>query len=128
MNTTGQIQREMQFLAPVQAPHQAPTEFISRATWVGVLRYCIQRSGRDDYEVADAIHISHGYMSKVLKGTANLSGDRLLRFQEVTQCVAPTQWMAFHSGADLVMRDPAAARIAELERELDALKTQRRVA
>lgn len=122
MDTKGQTQREMQFFAPVQAPHQAPTEFISRATWVGVLRYCIQRSGFDDFEVADKLHISHGYMSKVLKGTGQLAGERLARFMAITQCIAPAQWVAHHAGADLVMRDPAKARIAELERELEQLR------
>lgn len=122
MDTIGQTQREMQFLASVPAPHMAPTEFISRATWVGVLRYCIQRSGFDDFEVADKLHISHGYMSKVLKGTGSLAGERLTRFMAITQCVAPAQWIAFHAGADIVMRDPAAARIAELERELEQLR------
>lgn len=122
MDTIGQTQREMPFFAPVQAPHQAPTEFISRATWVGVLRYCIQRSGLDDFEVADRLHISHGYMSKVLKGTASLAGDRLARFMAITQCVAPAQWIAHQAGADIVMRDPAAARIAELEREIEQLR------
>lgn len=122
MDTIGQTQREMPFLASVQAPHQAPTEFIGRATWVGVLRYCIQRSGFDDFEVADKLHISHGYMSKVLKGTGSMSGDRLARFMVITQCVAPAQWIAHHVGADIVMRDPAKARIAELERELSALR------
>jgi hypothetical protein len=109
-------------VAEVPAPHMAPVDFINRATWVGVLRYCVQRSGMDDYEIADKLDISHGYMAKVLRGTANLSGARLTRFMAITQCIAPAQWHAWHVGADLVMRDPAAARIAELERELQALK------
>lgn len=125
MDTFGQTQREMQFFASVPAPHQAPTEFISRATWVGVLRYCIQRCHLDDYEVADRLHISHGYMSKVLKGTGQLAGERLSRFMAITQCVAPAQWLAHQVGADIVMRDPAAARIALLEREIEQLRTAR---
>lgn len=39
-----------------------------------------------------------------------------------TNCAAPSQWLAFHMGADLVLRDPAKARIDALERELAALK------
>lgn len=122
MDTNRQIQREMGFLAALPAPHAAPIEFITQATWVGVLRYCVQRSGFDDYEIADALHISHGYMAKVLHGTANLAGERLTRFMQITRCIAPAQWMASHMGCDLVMRDPAAARIAELERELSDLR------
>ena len=122
MDTIGQTQREMPFLALAQAPHLAPNAFIERSTWVGALRYAIQRSGFDDFEVADRLHISHGYMSKVLKGTASLAGDRLTRFMAITQCVAPAQWIAHHAGADIVMRDPAKARIAQLERELEELR------
>lgn len=122
MDTNRQIQREMYPVLPVPAPHMADESFICAASWEGALRYCVQRSGLDQYEIADALHISHGYMAKVLKGTATLSGWRLIRFQQITQCVAPAQWMAFHSGASLTMRDPAAARIAELERELCQLR------
>ena len=122
MDTNRQIQRELYPVLAMPAPHQADEPFISAASWEGVLRYCVQRSGLDQYEIADKLHISHGYMAKVLKGTATLSGWRLIRFQQITQCVAPAQWMAYHSGAALVMRDPAAARIAELERELSSLR------
>lgn len=122
METNGQIQREMPFFSGVTPPHMADLSFIEAASFSGVLRYCIQRSGFDDYEVADRLHISHGYMSKVLKGTAGLHGDRLVRFMAITQCVAPSQWIAHHTGSDVVMRDPAKARIAELERELQQLK------
>ena len=122
MESNGQKQREMYPVSPVPKPHMAPEEFVAKASFVGVLRYCVQRSGLDDYEVADKLHISHGYMAKVLKGTATLSGDRLLRFMEVTQCTAPAQWYAFNVGGDIVLRDPAKARIAELERELNELK------
>lgn len=122
MDTIRQTQREMPFMSAVETPHVASHEFISRSTWVGVLRYCTQRTGLDDYEIADAIGISHGYMAKILKGTGNPSGNLLLKFQRFTRCVAPTQWQAYHMGADLVMRDPAKARIEELERELQELK------
>ena len=122
METKGQIQMEMPFFCGINSPHMADAAFIDAASFTGVLRYCIQRSGFDDYEVADRLHISHGYMSKVLKGTAGLHGDRLVRFMAITQCIAPSQWIAHHTGADVVMRDPAKARIAELERELQQLK------
>lgn len=122
MDSNGQIQREMPFLAEVRAPHQASADFIAKASDVGSIRYAAQLSGMDDYEVADALHISHGYMSKVLKGTAGLYGARLVRFMKVTGSLAPLQWLADQMGCDLVLRDPAKARIAELERELNELK------
>ena len=122
MDSIRQNQRELYPCATLPSPHQASVDFIARATWVGVLRYAVQRSGLDDYEVADRLHISHGYMAKVLKGTASLAGERLTRFMQITQCVAPAQWVAHHVGAELTLRDPAAARIAELERELATLR------
>lgn len=122
MESIRQTQRELYPCASLPSPHQAEGDFVGRATWVGVLRYAVQRSGMDDYEVADALHISHGYMAKVLKGTANLAGERLIKFMQITQCIAPAQWLAHHIGADLTQRDPAAARIAELERELATLR------
>jgi hypothetical protein len=118
-------QRELYPCAVVPAPHMAPLEFIAQASWAGVLRYCVQRCGSDDYEIADKLAISHGYMAKVLKGTAQLAGQRLTRFMEITQCVAPVQWQAYHVGADLVMRDPAAARIHALEAEIAKLREGR---
>ena len=121
METKGDqaVQREMPFMALIRDPHKADLSFIGLASWVGVLRYCIQRTGMGDYEVADKLHISHGYMSKVLKGTAGLHGERLVRFMAITQCIAPSQWIAHHTGCDLTMRDPAQARIQQLERELE---------
>lgn len=122
MESTGQIQREMPFLAEVRAPELASAHFIARANETGSIRYAAQRSGMDDYEIAEGLHISPGYMSKVMKGTAGLHGSRLVRFMKLTGSLAPLQWLADQMGCDLVLRDPAKARIAELERELDALK------
>lgn len=117
-----QAQREMPFFAQVKAPQIAPADFVSRSTWDGAIRYSTQRSGMDDYEIADSLHISHGYMSKVLKGTAGLYGSRLVRFMRITGSLAPLQWLADQMGCDIVQRDPAKARIAELERELQELR------
>lgn len=115
-------QREMPFFAAVQAPQIAPTEFVARSTWEGAIRYSTQRSGMDDYEIAEGLHISPGYMSKVMKGTAGLYGSRLVRFMKLTGSLAPLQWLADQMGCDIVQRDPAKARIQELERELENLR------
>lgn len=117
-----QVQRAMPFFAVVQPPQCAPCEFITRSTWEGAIRYSTQRSGMDDYEIADGIDISPGYMSKVLKGTASLGGKRLVKFMKLTGSLAPLQWLADQMGCDLVQRDPARTRIAELERELEQLR------
>ena len=117
-------QREMPFFAAVPVPHLAHSDFIGRSTWEGAIRYATQRSGMDDYEIADSLHISHGYMSKVMRGTAGLYGTRLVKFMKLTGSLAPLQWLADQMGCDLVQRDPAKARIQALERELEEARKQ----
>ena len=110
------------FLAEVRAPIKTDEGFIRRADSVGSLRIAAQQSGKDDFEIADDLHMSHGYMSKVLHGTAGLHGNRLVAFMRVTGSLAPLQWLAEQMGCDVVQRDSRAARIAELEAELQAMK------
>jgi plasmid maintenance system antidote protein VapI len=119
-------QRAMGFVAVVPPAHCASDEFISKASWAGVLRYAVQRSGMDDYEVAEKIHVSHGLMSRVLKGTAGIWGERLVLFMQTTGSIAPLQWMAEQMGFELRLKERSEkeilqARIAELEaKERDA--------
>jgi hypothetical protein len=115
-------QGEMPFLAEVQPPALADMQFITRASAEGALRYAIQRCGEDQYEIADDLNISHGYMSKVLKGTAGLYGKRLVAFMRRTGSLAPLQWLADQMGCDIVPRDSRAARIRELEQQLEEAK------
>lgn len=75
-----------------------------------------------DYQVADAISVSHGHMSKVLKGTANLSGKRLVKFMRETQSIAPLQWLAEQMGCDVVQRSAQ----AEVERLREKLREAER--
>jgi hypothetical protein len=110
----------MPFLASVGALGEADVGFVNRCSWEGALRYCVQRSGMDDFEVADEIPISHGYMCKVLKGTAGLWGRRLVKFMLATQCIAPLQWIAEQVGCDVVQRDPQQAEINRLRAALEA--------
>lgn len=46
---------------------------------------------------------------------------RLVAFMRVTNSLAPLQWMALQMGCELVVRDAQAARIAELQAELQQL-------
>lgn len=108
-------------IGEVPALSLAEDEFIGRCSWEGALRYSVQRSGRDDFEIADEVGISHSYMSKVLKGTAGLYGPRLIKFMRRTGCAAPGQWINHQIGAEMVMRNRQAARIAELTAELQRL-------
>jgi hypothetical protein len=113
----------MPFLCEVKGPQAVAGEFIARASWDGVLRLCVQWSGKDDYEVADEINISHGTMSKVLKGTAGLWGARLVKFMRTTENLAPLQWLADQMGCDVIRRAPL-----ESEVERSSARTPRRIA
>jgi len=117
----GASQREMGFLAEVKAPHLACDSFITQASWDGVIRYAVQRSGKDDYEVADEMNISHGYMSRVMRGTAGFTGARLVKLMRVTGSIAPLQWIADQMGYELKPKqsekEALKARLAQLEEE-----------
>ena len=110
------------FLAQVRRPALADPAFIRSAPAPAALRYAVQRSGKDDFEVADEINISHGYMSKVLKGTAGLHNARMVAFMRSTGSLAPLQWLAEQVGCDVVQRDSRAAEVAELQARLRELE------
>lgn len=109
-------------LVPDSSPVPADQSFIAVSSSVGAMRYAVQRSGMDDFEVADEVGISHSYMCKVLKGTAGLHGARLVRFMRVTKSLAPLQWMAEQLGCDVVQRDSRAAEVAALRARLQQLE------
>ncbi|ALV06676.1 hypothetical protein DES44_2153 [Roseateles depolymerans] len=106
-------------LPPLQLANVA---FIRRCSWDSSLRYAVQNSGADDYEVADDIPVSHSYMSKILKGTAGLHGQKLVTFMRRTRSLAPLQWLAEQMGAEIVLKDSQAQRIAALQAELRELQ------
>jgi hypothetical protein len=110
------------FLAAVRAPLRMADDLVARISDIGALRYSVQISGHDDFEVADEIGISHGYMSKVLKGTAGLYGRRLVRFMRATNSIAPLQWLAEQMGCDVVQRDARSAEVAALRARLNELE------
>lgn len=111
------VQGEMPWRGLAKDPQKADADFIARAAWDAVLRGCVQACGKDDYEVADEIHVSHGTMSKILKGTAGLSGARLIEFMRSTDTIAPLQWLADQMGCDVVRRAPLETEVERLKRE-----------
>jgi transcriptional regulator with XRE-family HTH domain len=122
--TTGNHrQGEMPFLAGVQPPLLLAAPLLSAASFSGCLNEAVRNSGMADQEIAERIHISHGYMSKFMRGVAQQWAKRLIAFMRVTNSLTPLQWMAHQMGCRLVMEDETArelaqarARVAELER------------
>ena len=121
METIENKQKEMPFFAPVEM-RDADPEVVAYMEFAAVMRWAIQQSGYDDFEVAEKLGITAGYMSKVLHGTAGLYGKRLVRFMQITGSLAPLQWLAEQMGCDVVQRSSQAARIAALEQELAEAK------
>lgn len=116
----------MPFLAAVQPLQLVPTQVISKASFNGALVEAARHSGMDDYEIADAIHVSHGYMSKFMRGVGQQWARRMVSFMRATNSLAPLQWLADQMGCDLVQRDPRAAKIKELEDQLEAMRRGQR--
>jgi hypothetical protein len=120
-------QGRLPLIGPVPSVSLADPDFIARSSWEGTLRFAAQRAGMDDFEIADHMSISHGYMSKVLKGVAGLYGRRLVRFMQITGSVAPLQWMADQMGYELKRKEPESElervkrQLAEAQRELRRL-------
>lgn len=116
-------QSEMAILAKVATMHTLDACVIVQASFNGCLVSAAQHSGKEDQEIADEIHICHGYMSRFMRGVGQQWAKRLVAFMRSTQSLAPLQWMAEQMGCDLVVRArisvelaAARARVAELER------------
>lgn len=116
-------QVEMPFLAGVAELQQVPHAVVAASSFNGCLIEAARYSGKEDQEIADEIHISHGYMSRFMRGVAQQWAKRLVAFMRATQSLAPLQWIANQMGCDITLRSvvsaelaAARARVAELER------------
>lgn len=109
-------------LAEVRPMDMLDEQLLARVSYDGALAEAMRSSGKDDWEVADEIHISHGYMSKFLRGQCRQWARRLVAFCRATRNLAPVQIIAHELGCDLVPRAPQLARIRELQAELAQLQ------
>jgi hypothetical protein len=109
----------------VQGAHMQllPATLVGRASFSGCLVEAARFCGLEDHQIAQAIHISPGYMSRFMRGVAQQWARRLVAFMRHTQSVAPLQWIADQMGCDITVRSmvhaelaAARARLAELER------------
>ena len=119
-------QHHLPLIGAISSRHALPMGVVTRATFSGCLTACLQHDGRNDAEVAMAIHISAGYMSKFIRSVGEAWAQRLVAFMRETQSIAPLQWIADQMGCDVVARTvsselaAARARVAELERQARA--------
>ena len=115
-------QAGLALVGSVPGPQVLDTFVVDRATFSGVLAEAARHSGLDDQQIAEELHICTGYMSRFMRGVAQQWAKRLVLFMRTTQSLAPLQWIASQMGCDVVQRSTAAARIRELEAELQDLR------
>lgn len=87
-------------------------QVVARASFSGVLSHAAQHSGMEDCDIADKIHISHGYMSKFMRSVGEQWAKRLIRFMRITGSLAPLQWIADQMGCDVTVRSVMSAELA----------------
>lgn len=117
-NTAGNhvvSQRDMGGVAQVRPLHALEPHIVAHGTFAGMLNECLRHDGREDQEIAAAIHISKGYLSKLLRSAWSAQAKRLIDFMRETRCVAPLQWLADQMGFELREKKTA------VERERDEL-------
>lgn len=119
-------QAELNLLGEVSAFQMLPTPLLSKTSFNGCLVEAARHSGLEDQDIAEAMHISAGYMSRFMRGVAQHWARRMVLFMRTTRSLAPLQKLADEMGCDIVPRAVNTARIRELEDELQRLKGQRR--
>lgn len=117
-------QGEMPFLAEVATMHMLELTVLPKTSFSGALVAAAQHSGREDWQIADAIPISHGYMSKFIRSVGEAWARRLIKYMRITQSIAPLQVIANEMGCDLVVRHRVAAEAAQLRARLAEIERQ----
>ena len=109
-------------MAPPPVPLSLlPAAAVAGASFSQVLQFAAHAAGRDDEDLAAAINISKGYMSRFMRGVGQQWAKRLVAFMRETNNLGPLQWMAQQVGCELVPRDSRAAEVAELRARLQEL-------
>ena len=116
-------QVELPLIGEAPSPALLDSDVVARASFNGCLAVAARRSGMEDQELADKLHISPGYMSRFMRGVAQQWAKRIVLFMRTTGSLAPLQWMAEQVGCDVTLRcavrreaDQLRARLVELER------------
>lgn len=111
--TTGKHwQTPLPLIGQVPSPSTLEHFVVQQATFSGVLNHAAKYSGMEDWDIADKIHISHGYMSKFMRTVGQQWAKRLVAFMRVTGSLAPLQWLADQMGCDITVRSVMSAELA----------------
>ena len=115
-------QAELALIGAVPRPQLLDARVAGSMSFRGALSEAARFSGLDDQDIAAAMHICNGYMSRFMRGTAQQWAKRLVLFMRTTNSIAPLQWMAAQMGCDLVQQDSRAAEVAALRQRLNELE------
>lgn len=111
--TTGKCwQASLPLIGEVPKPSPMNQAVIPRLTFSGALNDAAKHSGMEDWDIAEKIHISHGYMSKFMRSVGEQWAKRLIAFMHVTGSLAPLQWLADQMGCDITVRHVLSAELA----------------
>lgn len=102
-----------------------PVSLIQQMTLNGSLNEAARHLGLEDQQIAEAMHISGGYMSKFMRGVWAAWARRTILFMRTNRSLVPLQKIADEMGCDVVPRSSSAARIRELEDEIARVKGKR---
>lgn len=113
---------QVEVLGPESAPTLLDAFVLVRATFNGALNESVRRSGKEDQQIADEIHISAGYMSRFMRGVGQQWAKRLVAFMHATNSRAPLQWIAHQVGCEVTLKDSKAAELAALRMRVRELE------
>lgn len=117
-----QEQKEMGLIGPVAEPSVLPGVLLTRISFSGALNEAAKASGMEDWEIAEKIHISAGYMSRFMRTVGQQWAKRLVAFMRHTNSRAPLQWIAHQMGCEIVLKDSRAAELASLRTRIQELE------
>ena len=110
------------FMGLVPGAHRLDAPVVAAASFNGCLTAAAQACGKEDQQIADEIHICHGYMSRFMRGVGQQWAKRLIAFMRSTNSLAPLQWIADQMGCEVVIKDMRAAEVAALRSRLNELE------
>jgi hypothetical protein len=115
-------QASLALIGAVSGPHMLPIEFVQQASFSGALHSATMHSGKDDQTIADEIHISQSYMSRLMSGMFQKWVEVFIRFSNATNSRVPLQWLADRLGCDIVVRQRVVSEADALRAEVLRLR------
>lgn len=114
-------QRDFGGVAAVQLATLA-SQLLGRVSISGAINEALRHDGRTDLQLAEAMSISKGYMSKLVRSVWAAQLKRLVKFMRETRHIGVLQVLAHEMGCEVVVMDSQAAHIAALKAEVARLE------